>query len=84
MTTEIPLDKLGDFLSNLKETIKLDDNDLKKFEVMAYAGGRETGLFEAKYDDEFYSTYGFIAMVKDPSNETLSCALALYKLVLWL
>ncbi len=77
----IPLTKLEDFIFGVLQTsLELDNDFCKTLSAIAYAESMEKLLWEVCYDDGFKSRYGFIAMVKNPGQTTISCVYAIHTL----
>ncbi len=74
------MDKLDDYIDVLKKSFKLTDKFCAELSTMSYATSKEKLVYAVKIEDEFESRYGYIAMTKDLSSNTLSCAYAVYSM----
>ena len=73
---------LDDFIGTLQKSLKLSDEFCDQLKTMSYAGSKQKLVYELKIEDEFESKYGYIAMAKDPSGHTFSCAYAIHSMML--
>ena len=78
LTEGIPLARLGDYIDTLKETLKLDEKFCKQLKTMEYANSKDKLVYEVKYEAEFESKYGYVAMVKNKVQKTISCVYAFH------
>ena len=79
LTTGIPQCNFKDYIEFLKTSLGLDDGFCKSLETMAYSDSKEKNMWAVKFETEFESKYGFIAMIKD-ENQRISGVYAFHKL----
>ena len=79
IATGIPVAKLDDYVETLKKSMDLDDKICEELKTIAYIKTKDKVVLELKYNTEFESKYGYIAMTRN-SDDEISCAYAFHSL----
>ena len=74
------MENLFEFIDALKTDLDLDDDFCAMLKTMKFSMDHDKHIYEIKYDGEFTQKYGYLAMVKDPKSNTISCVYAFHAL----